>query len=55
MVGVDIKDLGVSRIEEIPDTFELTAIQARIRQSAVTGQIWATIIRNESGVSSAAS
>ena len=35
-----LKDLGVSRIEEIPDTFELTAIQARIRQSAVTGQIW---------------
>ena len=35
-----LKDLGVFRIEEIPQTFELTAIQARIRQSAVTGQPW---------------
>lgn len=35
-----LKDLGVLGMEEIPESFELTAIQARIRQSAVTGQIW---------------
>ena len=35
-----LKDLGVFQIEEIPQTFELTAIQARIRQAIVTGQPW---------------
>ncbi len=35
-----LKDLGVIQIEEIPQTFELTAIQARTRQAVVTGQPW---------------
>ena len=35
-----LKDLGVFGIEEIPQDFELTAIQARVRQSAVTGRLW---------------
>jgi hypothetical protein len=35
-----LKELGVFQIEGIPQTFKLTAIQARIRESAVTGQLW---------------
>ena len=35
-----LNNQGVFRIEEIPETFELTAIQARVRQAVVTGQPW---------------
>ncbi len=35
-----LKDLGVLRIEEIPQAFELTTIQSRIRQAVVTGRPW---------------
>jgi predicted RecB family nuclease len=33
-------ELGVSRIPDIPDDFQLTEIQARVRTSVVTGQMW---------------
>ena len=36
----ELKDQGVFRIEEIPQTFELSTIQARVRQVVVTGQRW---------------
>lgn len=35
-----LKNLGVFRIEAIPQTFELTPIQSRIRQAVVTGRPW---------------
>jgi hypothetical protein len=35
-----LTDLGVVRIEEIPQMFELTEIQARTRQAVVSGQPW---------------
>ena len=35
-----LNDLGVFRIEEIPQAFELTATQDRVRQAVVTGQPW---------------
>ncbi|MSQ16740.1 MAG: DUF2779 domain-containing protein [Dehalococcoidia bacterium] len=35
-----LTQLGVVRIEAIPQDFELTAIQARVRQAVVTGRPW---------------
>lgn len=36
----ELKGLGVYRIEQIPQTFDLTPIQARVRQAVITGQPW---------------
>ena len=35
-----LKELGISRVEEVPGDFELTANQARVRQAVATGQPW---------------
>lgn len=36
----ELTDLGVFRVEEIPQTFALTEIQARVRNAVVSGQPW---------------
>ena len=43
-----LKDLGVFRIEKIPETFELTAIQTRTKEAVVTGKPWVGANLNQS-------